>query len=126
MFIIACSISYLYHLNERAQASRFNTNCNSPSNLAIPSASYLKGAREEKLAQSNKTNVSINIIYLTWQYVTLYPSVICCFRELHAFQMNIMKISFRKSFIQYIYVRGGQGVVIEIWRATFVRQMISD
>lgn len=56
--------------------------------------------------------------------MTLYPSVICCFRELHAFQMNIMKISFRKSFIQYIYVRGGQGVVIEIWRATFVRQMI--
>lgn len=31
--------------------------------------------------------------------------------------MNIMKISFRKSFIQYIYVRGGQGVVIEICEA---------
>lgn len=66
MFIIACSISYLYHLNERAQASRFNTNCNSPSNLAIPSASYLKGATEEKLAQSDlKQNQCINYYYLS-------------------------------------------------------------
>lgn len=66
MFIIACSISYLYHLNERAQASRFNTNCNSPSNLAIPSASFLKGAREEKLAQSDlKQNQCINWYYLS-------------------------------------------------------------
>lgn len=37
-----------------------------PSNLAIPSASFLKGAREEKLAQSDlKQNQCINYYYLS-------------------------------------------------------------
>lgn len=67
MFIIACSIDeYLHRLHERAQASRFISNWNSPSNLAIPSASFLKGAREEKLAQSDlKQNQCINYYYLS-------------------------------------------------------------
>lgn len=45
---------------------RFISNWNSPSNLAIPSASFLKGAREEKLAQSDlKQNQCINYYYLS-------------------------------------------------------------
>lgn len=51
--------------------------------------------------------------------MTLFLPVICCFRVLYAFQMNIMKISFVNHLI---HRPGEQEVVIEIWRATFVRQ----
>lgn len=45
MFIVACSISYLYRIHERVQASRFS-NWNSPSKLATPSAFFLTERRK--------------------------------------------------------------------------------